>query len=132
MFTNRLEATDGSFLHLGVRVSFLTFEEEMPGQVYLLIKKQTKERNLAFTKYATKHSGDLMSIIFDFSKDMEHMNGLHDMELHVSDNSAENTIIWQLGTINVWFKEGLDSGDNLGIKAEFKPREEIWHIFPQV
>ena len=53
LFTNRLEATDGTYLHLAAKVAFENFKDEVPEQVYLLIKKQEqKERNLSFTKYA--------------------------------------------------------------------------------
>lgn len=49
---------------------------------------------------------------FDFSKAMEHINGDYEVQIHVSDYRATRQEVWDLGTISVWFKEGLDEGDN--------------------
>ena len=53
LFTNRLEATDGTYLHLAAKAGFENFKDEVPEQVYLMIRKQEqKVKNLSFTKYA--------------------------------------------------------------------------------
>ena len=69
-------------------------------------------------------------LTFDFSKTMEHLNGEYEIKLHVSDYRAVKQETWDLGTITVWFKEGQDEGDNLGIKDEYRPDKVIEHIFP--
>ena len=60
---------------------------------------------------------------------MEHLNGDYEIKLHVSDYRAIRSEVWDLGTIKVWFKEGLDEGDNLGIKNEYKPDSVIEYYF---
>jgi len=67
---------------------------------------------------------------FDFSKDMEHLNGEYEMQVHIVDINADENIIWDLGIITIGFKEGLDEGNNLGIKSEYQPNFIIKHIFP--
>lgn len=49
------------------------------------------------------------------------------MQIHASDYRAEKGEIWNLGTINVWFKQGLDEGNNQGIKEDYKPGKVIEH-----
>lgn len=55
-------------------------------------------------------------ITFDFSRAMEHLNGEYEVKVHVSDYRATKQEVWDLGSITVWFKEGLDEGNNQGIK----------------
>jgi hypothetical protein len=50
---------------------------------------------------------------------MEHLNGDYELQVHVSDYRAIKQELWSLGIINVWFKEGLDEGDNQGIKEDY-------------
>ena len=69
-------------------------------------------------------------VTFDFSKGMEHLNGEYEIKVHVSDYRATKSEVWDLGTIKVWFKEGLDEGDNQGIKNEYKPDKVIEYYFP--
>ncbi len=47
---------------------------------------------------------------------MDHINGEYDMQIHVSDYRADKTIVWDLGEISVYFKQGVDDGNNQGIK----------------
>jgi hypothetical protein len=61
---------------------------------------------------------------------MEHLNGEYEVKLHASDYRAIKQEVWDLGSINVWFKEGLDEGDNQGIHEEYKPNKVIEHYFP--
>lgn len=66
-------------------------------------------------------------ISFGFAKGMEHLNGEYEMKLHASDYRAIKQEVWDLGSLNVWFKEGQDEGDNLGIKDEYKTDKVIVH-----
>jgi hypothetical protein len=61
---------------------------------------------------------------------MEHINGEYNLELHASDYRAEKSQVWDLGKITIWFKQGLDEGNNQGIKDVYKPSTVIEHIFP--
>ena len=61
---------------------------------------------------------------------MEHLNGDYELSLHASDYRAEKSTSWELGKITVWFKQGLDTGSNQGIKEEYRAGEVIEHYFP--
>jgi len=50
---------------------------------------------------------------------MEHLNGEYEVKVHASDYRAQRNEVWDLGTINVWFKEGLDEGNNQGVKEAY-------------
>mmetsp|Transcript_34399 Transcript_34399/g.33603 ORF Transcript_34399/g.33603 Transcript_34399/m.33603 type:complete len:158 (+) Transcript_34399:1523-1996(+) len=52
------------------------------------------------------------------------------MFIHVSDSNAKGGVVWNIGKAKVWFKQGMDTGNNLGVKEEYKPMEVIKHIFP--
>lgn len=43
---------------------------------------------------------------------MEHLNGEYDIQIHVGDYRATSNLVWDLGAINIWFKEGSDEGTN--------------------
>lgn len=43
---------------------------------------------------------------------MEHFNGEYEMQLHAADVRAEGNIVWDLGSIPIWFKQGSDEGTN--------------------
>ena len=60
---------------------------------------------------------------------MEHINGDYDMEIHVADHRAEKSAVWSLGTIKIWFREGLDDATNEGIKEEYSTQPVIEHYF---
>jgi hypothetical protein len=74
-------------------------------------------------------SNDMYYAYFDIKNDLDHFNGQLDVEVHVADVNAEVKDKWTVGTINVWFIQGLEEGDNLGIKAEYNPEKIIEHIF---
>lgn len=84
-------------------------------------------RYQAYGKYSQKTKA--YHATFDFSRAMEHLNGDYEIKLHVSDYRAIRSEVWDLGTIKVWFKEGLDDGDNLGVKSEYKPDSVIEYYF---
>jgi hypothetical protein len=50
---------------------------------------------------------------------MEHLNGEYELTVHVGDYRADKNLVWNLGNINIWFKEGLDDVTNAGIKTEY-------------
>ena len=37
---------------------------------------------------------------------MEHLNGDYEMTVHVADYRADKKVVWELGTVRIWFKEG--------------------------
>lgn len=62
---------------------------------------------------------------------MEHLNGEYEMEVHVADYRADGgNMVWNLGTISIWYKEGQDEGNNSGIKAEYEPLNTINFTLP--
>lgn len=95
------------------------------------MKKKTNERNLAYNSYGYLNSkSGLYEITFDFSNDMQHFNGEYSIAVHVADINAVSSINWDIGTVQVWFKEGQDEGNNLGINEQYLPKPIITHIFP--
>lgn len=84
----------------------------------------------SYGKQSSTGSGEY-DILFDYTKLMEHVNGIYELSLHVADINSANTFVWNMGQIKLWFKEGLDDVDNTGISLEFKPKEEIHNIFDE-
>ena len=52
---------------------------------------------------------------------MDHINGDYQMQLHVADYRAEKSVVWDLGNIRIWYKEGQDEATNEGIREEYVP-----------
>lgn len=50
---------------------------------------------------------------------MEHVNGDYSLSIIATDILARNTFKWELGELKLWFKEGLENGDNTGVKEMF-------------
>ena len=44
--------------------------------------------------------------VVDFSSQFDLVNGKYSVALVAQDSSAEQTEWWDLGTLDVWFKEG--------------------------
>ena len=61
---------------------------------------------------------------------MEHLNGEYELSLHAVDYRADKSQLWNLGSIKIWFKEGLDEGTNTGIKTEYKTAQHIEFTLP--
>jgi hypothetical protein len=60
---------------------------------------------------------------------MDHINGEYDMEIHVADYRADKNEVWYLGTIKIWFKEGLEDATNEGLREEYLTQPIIEHYF---
>ena len=43
----------------------------------------------------------------------------------MSDVNSFDNFEWNLGTIQLWFKEGTEEGSNLGLNNKFQAQEEI-------
>ena len=54
-----------------------------------------------------------------------HLNGDYDITVHAADYRGEGAIVCQLGSIKIWYKQGLDEGSNNGIRDDHKPLETI-------
>ena len=92
-------------------------------------KKGAKDQ-IAYTRYGKFNpASSIYQITLDFSKDMEHLNGDYDIKIHASDYRAEKSEVWDLGTITVYFKQGLDEGNNQGVKEAYKSEKVIEHYF---
>ena len=122
------QAQDDQYIHFAVSASFVRTTSEKPSQVYISLRKRPvtisdPEKPLGINSYGrlNKETG-LYEITFDISKDLEmHFNGEYDLTVHAADYRADGSHGWQLGSVRVWFKEGLEEGSNSGIKAEYKP-----------
>jgi hypothetical protein len=98
---------------MAVSALFQESESQNPSQVYLSLHKKGAADNLRYNSYAKMNpKTGLYQLTFDFSKSMEHLNGEYNLELHASDYRAIKQEVWDLGTISVWFKQGLDEGNN--------------------
>ena len=40
----------------------------------------------------------------DIYNDMEHLNGDYELAIHVADFKAGSNLVWDLGTLQLWFK----------------------------
>ncbi|CDW80313.1 dolichyl-diphosphooligosaccharide--protein glycosyltransferase subunit 2-like [Stylonychia lemnae] len=126
-------AQDGNFLHVGVSALFQQSEGGNPQQIYLRLQKKGAADHLSYQAYAKLNvKTGLYHLTFDFTKGMEHLNGEYQVELHASDFRAQRNEVWDLGTLNVWFKQGLEEGNNLGLKDIYQPDKVIVHIFPEI
>ena len=130
--SNTKTAQDEHYLHLEVNAKFRDSETSAPSQVYLTLqKKDANSKQLSYQAYGKYNSkSKTYQISFGFAKGMEHLNGEYDLKIHASDFRAVKQEVWDLGSINLWFKEGQDEGDNLGVKDEYKPDKVIVHYFP--
>jgi hypothetical protein len=61
----------------------------------------------------------MYELTFDVSKGMDHINGDYDMEIHTADYRAAKNLVYPLGSIRIWFKEGQDDATNEGIWEDF-------------
>jgi len=131
---NIKQLTDDTYLHLSVQAGFLKSNSERPAQVYAALKKKssTGGQNVAVTSYGklNKDSG-LYEITFSANKDIAvHLNGDYELSVHVADYRAETSLVYNLGDIKIWYKEGLDEGSNGGVRDEYKPLPVINFIYP--
>ena len=117
--TNIKQVQDDTFLHMSVVANFVKSAKK-PSQVYLSLKKKSNEKNLHINSYGklNKETGNY-EITLDVTKDMEHLIGDYDMTIHVADYRADKKEVWDIGTIAIWFKQGLTEGNNQGIKSEY-------------
>lgn len=115
---------------MGVNAGFGK-SQDRPSQVYLSLMKKSQEKSLFINSYGKfNHESGLYQISFDVTKEMEHLNGEYEMAIHVADYRAEKSIVWNLGAITIWFKEGQDEGSNAGLKPEYRPLNEIHFSLP--
>lgn len=127
--SNTKNAQDEHYLHLQVSAKFRDSESGNPAQVYLTLKKKdSTSKQLTYQAYGKYNSKtNSYHITFGFAKGMEHLNGEYELKVHASDYRAIKQEVWDLGNLNIWFKEGQDEGDNLGIKDEYKSDKVIVH-----
>lgn len=86
-----------------------------PDQVYLSFKKEDwrESEQLSINAQAQyneeekKFEGSV-----DFSDQFDLVNGKYRVQLVALDSSLERAESWELGSINVWFKEGVAETNN--------------------
>lgn len=64
--------------------------------------------------------------VMDFSEKMDLVNGRYKVWLVAEDPSRANTQNeWELGSLDVWFKDGSYQANNQGIHSSYLLKEEI-------
>jgi len=66
----------------------------------------------------------------DFSEKMDLVNGHYKVSLVALDANALETVVWDLGRLEVWFKEGLHDANNQRMHENYFPKKEILSQFP--
>ena len=66
----------------------------------------------------------------DFSEKMDLVNGHYKVSLVALDANALETVVWDLGQLEVWFKEGLHDANNQRMHENYFPKKEILSQFP--
>ena len=67
----------------------------------------------------------------DFSEQMDLVNGIYKVSLVALDQRASNNVEWELGEINVFFKDGLRDTNNQAMSSEYFPGKEIVSTFAE-
>ena len=128
---NIRQGQDDYFIHLAVDASF-TKSSEKPSQVFFSLRRKSSEKSLSVNSYGklNKESG-LYEVSVDISKDFDqHFNGDYEISVHAADYRADAPVSWNLGTIKIWYKEGLEQGSYNGIQATYKPLPTIDFTYP--
>ena len=128
---NIRQGQDDYFIHLAVDASF-TKSSEKPSQVFFSLRRKSSEKSLSINSYGklNKDSG-LYEVSVDVSKDFDqHFNGDYEISVHAADYRSDAPASWNLGTIKIWYKEGLEQGSNNGIQAIYKPLPSIDFTYP--
>ena len=66
----------------------------------------------------------------DFSEKMDLVNGNYRVSLVALDANAESIAEWDLGLLDVWFKEGMHDTNNQRMNENYFPKKEILSQFP--
>ncbi len=96
------------------------------------LKRKGDSKALAINSYGkyNKDSG-LYEVTMDVSKDFElHFNGDYQIAVHAADYRSDAPANWNLGTIKIWYKEGLEEGSNSGISPVYQPLPTIDFTYP--
>ena len=130
------QLSDDYFLHVAVQAGFVKSTSERPAQVFLSLKKKVvagAAQNVAINSYGklNKDTG-LYEITVNVNKDIGvQLNGDYDLTVQAGDYRAEAPLVWQLGSVKVWYKEGHEEGTNTGIKTDFQPLPTIHFVYPE-
>ena len=87
-------AQDEHFLHIGVSVEFgkTGSSTTHPAHVFITMKKVGAKDHLSYSRHGKYNPATgLYQITFDFSRDMEHLNGNYEIQVHASDYRAEKS-----------------------------------------
>ena len=114
--TTLKDLQEGQYLHMQLTAHFEKTKGEHPEQVYVSLRKKA---SLFANVYANRYNKErgTYEITVDVANDLgEHLNGEYEIEVHVADARALQAEKWSVGSAQVWFKQGLDTGNNQGIK----------------
>jgi hypothetical protein len=135
------KATDDMYLHVTAKASLLGVDPKTvyPKQVYLSMRIEDVGRAplLWMNSVATYNAEQQhFEATIDFSKQPDPINGVYELKLVALDPAAvfddEKEIVWNLGTIDVWYKEGLSLIDHQRKVTDnrYFPKDEIVAQFP--
>lgn len=104
----------------------------VPAQVYLTFRKidALKEDQLFVNAQALYiEEVDAFVGTVDFSAQFDLVNGVYQVTLVGNDGSAPRDV-WELGAMEIWFKEGQKDATNQGYNANYAPKRTIIAEFP--
>jgi hypothetical protein len=112
-----------------VHASF-SHSSEKPAQVYLTLQRKKGDITVSIQARLNKDSGVYEATV-DVNKDFEmKINGEYNVVVHAADYRAETSAEWKLGSVKIWYKEGLEDAVNNGIKADYMPKGIIEFSYP--
>lgn len=94
--------------------------------MYVTLQKTDFQPNLQVPISVPLDGEDHLSFAFD---SLNLINGDYKLTL-VGHSGSGQTKTWNLGTVKVWFKEGLSDVTNNQIQAEYLPLKELKASYP--
>ena len=61
----------------------------------------------------------------DFSEKLDLVNGMYKVSIVALDANALGMAVWDLGELDVWFKEGMHDTNNQRMNEVYFPKKEI-------
>ena len=101
-----------------------------PDQVYLTFKKEdwreSEQLSInAQAQYSAEDGGSFVGTV-DFSQQFDLVNGKYRVQVVALDSSLQSkTESWDLGSLNVWFKEGRSETNNQRMNENYFLKKEI-------
>ena len=104
-----------------------------PNQVYIAFKKddvRSDEQLQVNAQAVFDAERQRFVATMDFSEKMDLVNGMYKVSLVALDANALGMAVWDLGQLDVWFKEGMLDANNQRMNEHYFPKKEILSQFP--